>query len=230
MEVEQHYRHELKFSITYSDYLSLRMKLRPIMTSDSNTDENGKYSIHSIYFDNYNDKVLREKLDGTARREKFRIRFYNNNLAFIKLEKKMKINNLYQKFSATITEAECRNILEGDINWMLDHHETLVQELYVKMKYQQICPRVFVSYIREPYTFKAGNVRVTFDSNIRTSLFCRSFLEERSTEIEIADKPGMMLLEVKYDEYFPDIIGNLIQTNNCRREAMSKYGASRRFG
>ena len=30
------------------------------------------------YFDNYRDKALREKIDGVSRREKFRIRYYND--------------------------------------------------------------------------------------------------------------------------------------------------------
>lgn len=47
------------------------------------------------------------------------------------------------------------------------------------MKSQQLRPRVLVSYKREPYVYAAGNVRVTFDSNIRTTLFHRDFLENQ---------------------------------------------------
>ena len=34
------------------------------------------------------------------------------------------------------------------------------------MKTQQLRPRVLVSYVREPYIYDAGNVRVTFGSHI----------------------------------------------------------------
>ena len=37
----------------------------------------GRYTIRSLYFDDYHNKALTEKLDGTDPREKFRIRIYN---------------------------------------------------------------------------------------------------------------------------------------------------------
>lgn len=92
------YRHELKYSISYGDYLILRPRLKQIMKSDPHTDENGLYQIHSICFDNYYDKVLREKIDGVKKREKYRIRWYNDSKEILNLEKKVKINNICMKF------------------------------------------------------------------------------------------------------------------------------------
>ena len=113
---------------------------------------------------------------------------------------------------------------------MMAHPSGLVRELYCKMNSQQLRPRVLVSYIREPYVYAAGNVRVTFDSHIRSTLFHRSFLEERVSDIEVIDNPGDMILEVKYDAFLPDVIRFLLQTETIRQQAYSKYGACRRFG
>lgn len=71
-----------------SDYISLVSKLKHIMKLDNNALEDGKYKIRSLYFDNYLDKAVMEKFSGVSRREKFRIRLYNDNPSFIKLEKK----------------------------------------------------------------------------------------------------------------------------------------------
>ena len=98
------------------------------------------------------------------------------------------------------------------------------------MRSQQLRPRVMVSYVREPYVYPAGNVRVTFDSQVRSTLFHRSFLENQISDICVADEPGDIILEVKFDAFLPDIIQTLLQTEGIRQQAYSKYGACRRFG
>ena len=85
------YRHELKYWISYSDYVEIRNRLRSFMSFDMNSDENGRYLIASIYFDDYLDTALREKIDGVKYREKFRIRYYNNNKSYIVLEKRQRM-------------------------------------------------------------------------------------------------------------------------------------------
>ena len=89
---------------------------------------------------------------------------------------------------------------------------------------------MLVSYRREPYVYAAGNVRVTFDSCIRTSLFRRPLLDGGAQDISAMDAPEELLLEVKYDAFLPDVIASLLQTGTVRQQAFSKYGASRRFG
>lgn len=230
MEQKGTYRHELKYLISFADYLAIRQRIRPLMKLDENASKDGKYLIRSIYFDNADDKALREKKDGVQKREKFRIRYYNDDFSYITLEKKMKHNSLCLKLDAVITEKECRNLLVGDTGWMITHESDIVRELYCKMNSQQLRPRVLVSYIREPYVYEAGNVRVTFDSHIRTSLFHREFLEEKTYDISALDNLGEIILEVKYDEFIPKVIVDLLQTKGIRQQAFSKYGACRRFG
>lgn len=230
MNREKKYRHELKYSIPYADYLAIRSRIRHIMKTDSHASEEGRYRIRSIYFDNTEDKALREKINGVAKREKFRIRYYNDDFSYIILEKKMKINRLCLKYDAKITEEECRKLLSGDIAWMKEHPEDLVKEFYAKIRYQGLRPRVTVSYLREPYIYAPGNVRITFDSEIRSSLFTKEFLEEKVSDVSATDHPKDMILEVKYDEFLPEIIRDLIQSKNINQQAFSKYGISRRFG
>lgn len=230
MPKNETYRHELKYQISTVDCFAIRQRLRPVMKPDEHTGEDGKYTIRSIYFDNSDDKALREKVNGVQKREKFRIRYYNDDFSFLVLEKKIKWNSLCQKIDARLTEQECRALLKGDTGWMMTHPSGLVRELYCKMGSQQLKPRVLVSYIREPYVYAAGNVRVTFDSHIRSTLFHRSFLEERVSDIDVADKPGTIILEIKFDAFLPDVIQDLLQTENIRQQAYSKYEACRRFG
>lgn len=224
------FRHELKYQIGIVDYYAIRQRLRPVMKPDEHAAAHGRYLIRSIYFDNVYDKALREKISGVQKREKFRIRYYNDDFSFLTLEKKMKWNSLCMKMDARLTKEECRSILAGNTGWMISHSSGLVRELYCKMKSQQLRPRILVSYVREPYVYAAGNVRVTFDSNIRSTLFHRGFLEEAVTDIGVADNPGEMILEVKFDAFLPEVIQALLQTPGIRQQAYSKYGACRRFG
>ena len=145
MELTGKYRHELKYSISLADRLALAQRLRPLMQRDPHTDETGRYTIRSVYFDNYKDKALREKLNGVQTREKFRIRYYNDDLSFITLEKKIKHNDLCKKLDAPLTAEEYQRILQAPGPWMLEHPEPLVGELYCKMKLQQLRPRVLSS-------------------------------------------------------------------------------------
>lgn len=130
-----HYRHEWKHEITYLDMLTLRQRLQAVAQSDPHAID-GRYLIRSLYFDNLEDKALREKVDGVNMREKFRIRYYNDDTSLIHLEKKSKKNGLGTKYSARLTAEEAQCIVDGKLDWMMDSERPLVQELYCKMRYQ----------------------------------------------------------------------------------------------
>ena len=230
MKLPGTYRHELKYPIGTADYLALRSRLRPFMERDCHTLGGGVYLVRSIYFDNCEDKALREEVNGVQRLEKFRIRYSDDDLFFITLEKKLKYSDLCCKVDAQLGEDECRALLAGDLGWMPGHPSELVRELYCKMRYQRLRPRLLVSYTREPYVYAPGNVRVTFDSGIRTSLYGREFLPGSINDVGAAESPGDVVLEIKYDAFLPEIISCLLQTEGLRRQAFSKYGACRRFG
>ena len=224
---EIHYRHEWKHELNYLDLLTIRQRLRAVMEPDPHA-VGGKYLIRSLYFDNPDDKALREKVDGVNMREKFRIRYYNGDPSVIHLEKKSKRNGLGTKYSASLTGEEAQAIVDGDLDWMMDSGRPLVQELYCKMRYQMLRPKTIVDYTREPFIYRPGNVRVTFDYNIRTGMSCTDFLNPKCITIPAGDSP--ILLEVKWDEYLPEIIRAAVQTPGRRESAFSKYAQCRIYG
>ena len=226
--MDVHYRHEWKHEITYADLLSIRARLRAVAHPDAHA-IGGKYLIRSLYFDNLNDKALREKIDGVNMREKFRIRYYNGDPSkIIHLEKKSKLNGLGTKYSAPLTMAEAQSIVDGNIGWMLNSPHALVQELYCKMRYQGMAPKTIVDYTREPFIYAPGNVRVTFDYDIRTGLGCTDFLNPNCVTIPAGDAP--IILEVKWDAFLPSIIRDAVQTPGRRVGAFSKYAQCRIYG
>ena len=221
------FRHEWKHEINYSDMIILRQRLKAVMKPDENAVD-GKYFIRSLYFDNISDKALREKIDGVNCREKFRIRYYNNDTSLIHLEKKSKINGLGNKQSANLSAEEAQKIVDGDFDWMINSDRPLVQELYSKMISQGLRPRTIVDYTREPFVFSAGNVRVTLDYDIRTGLYCTDFLNPDCITIPAGNAP--IILEVKWDEFLPSVIRDIVQLESRRTAAFSKYAVCRIYG
>ncbi|MBR5533226.1 MAG: polyphosphate polymerase domain-containing protein [Ruminiclostridium sp.] len=204
----------------------LRARLRAVMTPDPHA-VGGSYHIRSLYFDTPADTALREKLDGVNVREKFRIRCYNKDPSLIHLEKKWKANGLGTKEKVRLTPGQVRSILTGDCRWMGESREPLIRELYAKMTIQGLKPKTIVDYIREPFIFGPGNVRVTLDYGLRTGLRCTEFLDPDCLTIPASDNTA--ILEVKWDQFLPDVIRDVVQLPGRRTAAFSKYAACRMY-
>ncbi|MDR1669687.1 MAG: polyphosphate polymerase domain-containing protein [Oscillospiraceae bacterium] len=217
-------RHELKHVINASDYAQLRARLRAVARPDEHSGTDGGYLIRSLYFDNYADKAIVDKLSGQSRREKFRLRYYNGDASFIRLEKKSKANRLCYKESTAVTAEQCEAILAGGFECLNRPDNPLTMDLYSKMRCQNLRPKNIVDYHREAYVFRAGNVRVTFDSRIRTSNAVSGFLNPSLTTVPAASG---MILEIKYDGFLPDIIRDLLQIGCRNQTEFSKYVVAR---
>lgn len=229
MEPKPKYRHELKYEISYGEYLLLEARLASVMERDRHAGANGTYRISSLYFDNCYDKALLEKINGVDVRDKYRIRYYNDDFSYIVLEKKSKRNSLSFKISCRLTRDECESILAGDIEWMAESERPLLREFYAVQTTQLMRPKTIVSYTRHPLVFKPGNTRVTFDTDIRSSLFAADPFD-LDTPLMQALPSSKVILELKYDEFLPEIIRLLVQGGAPRVQAFSKYAACRQFG
>ncbi|MDQ0231845.1 polyphosphate polymerase domain-containing protein [Metabacillus malikii] len=221
-------RTELKHEISKMDCYLLRNKLKYYMKIDPHAKNDGKYLIRSVYYDNFDNKVLTEKKEGFYQRDKFRVRLYDYNMEFLNLEKKSKRNNLTYKQKCRIKREEYEKMRCGDLAWMEDDSRSLIQDLYRQMNLFQIKPITVVDYEREVFIYDEGNVRVTFDSNIRTSFRNNDLLNPDLAMVET--NPDIVILEVKYDEFLPDTIKYLLQLGDRRKGTYSKYQISRMFG
>lgn len=221
------FRHEWKHEISTADFFALRSRLAAVMLPDNHAAD-GKYEIRSLYFDDLRDTALREKIDGVNRREKFRLRFYNGDPDYIVLEKKSKINGLCRKEQQRVSSEEVEMILNRNFDVWKASPFPLIKELYIKMQTKGLQPKTIVDYTREPFVYAPGNVRVTLDYNIRTGLLSTDFLNPHCVTVPSRDAP--IILEVKWDSYLPSMICDIVQLQNCRSTAFSKYAACRIYG
>lgn len=221
------FRHELKHNINPLDDLMLTPRLRKLFKHDANADSHGTYRVSSFYFDTPYDNALRQKIDGVDYREKFRFRYYGADTSFIRLEKKFKMNGLCGKYSARVTEEQVRRILSGDIDFLLDCEHPLLPELYSKMRGQILVPKTIVTYDREAFLYEPGNVRITLDRNLRSGLGSVDFLNPQLYHATVSE--GLTVLEVKYDEFLPELVSMAVQLPNRWASAYSKYAICRRY-
>jgi len=222
------FRHEIKHYINSADCLLLQRKLRCVMEPDLNGGPDGSYLIRSLYFDTPENKALMEKIDGVDNREKIRIRLYNHDDSLIKLEKKMKVNGLTAKLSVNISKEQCKDILDGNIKWMKDTDNPVLIEIYHKMMHQHLRPRTIVDYTRNAYVYSPGNVRVTIDKSIRTGLMSNDLFSRELPTVETLPK-HLAVLEVKYDEFLPEVIGDILQIGDRQKLSVSKYALCRMY-
>lgn len=181
----------------------------------------------SLYFDTPYDSALRERLDGVNRREKFRLRYYGTDLSFFRLEKKYKINGLCGKRAITLNREQAELLLKGKYRFLLDSQQPLLQEFYSKLQGKLLRPKTVVCYDREAFVYGPGNVRITLDRNLRTTLPCRDFLISQSFPLRMTEEGTV--LEVKYDNFLPDLVSMAVQVKDRRASSCSKYALCRRL-
>ena len=221
------YRNEIKHIINAGDRAAICAAMKTVARLDPHAQSKGYYTIRSLYFDNYQDQALREKIDGVNERAKFRIRYYDGNTNVIHLEKKVKRDGVGYKVSCSLTAEEAQRIVDGDTQWMATDKRALLVELYAKMKYQGMRPKTIVDYERIPFVYRPGNVRVTLDFNIRTGLRCTDFLNPNCVTLPTGPE---IILEVKWDDFLPSVIRHAVQVRGRRSTAFSKYEKCRIYG
>jgi hypothetical protein len=215
-------RHELKYYINYSEYICLRNKLKLTLKHDRFADDNGNYFIRSLYFDDIYNRALFEKNHGVFERKKYRIRAYNLCDSVIKLECKSKYGEYISKESAGITRDEYYGIMRNDFSFLTDKGKGVLQEFYRQVMDSVLRPKVIVDYTREAYTMEAGDVRITFDKNLSASLNSNDIFGESVSTKQLLE-PSIMILEVKFNDFIPQHIRQMLQISAHDRSAISKY-------
>lgn len=220
------YRHEIKYKISNSAAEVLKQKLSLILKKDKNAFyEDGSYIIKSLYFDDRDSSSYYEKLDGVLYRKKYRIRIYNDNDTFIRLEKKMKHNNMTAKEQMLISKDIYSKILEGRLD-EIEGATGLLEEFIAASKNKGLIPSIIVEYHRIAFTYPTCDVRITFDANITSGLYDYDLFNKEGVRYPVIEK-GKQVLEVKYNEALPLHIANILNDIPHSREAVSKFAICR---
>ena len=219
------FRHELKYYISYPEYYKLISRLNVAMEHDlgSGVSEKG-YFIRSLYFDDMYQSSYMQKEAGDYERSKYRIRIYNlsQNTNDIKLEKKTKVDQYISKRSANISKEQFYNILSGDGLFLLNMDKPVARDFYIAMRTRLLQPAVIVDYYRDAYICREGNVRITFDKELRTAVDTIDIFDPDAITVDAMER-NRLVMEVKYDDFLPSKIRTLIQPAASEHMAISKY-------
>lgn len=216
------FRTEWKYICTDFDLDLLGPKLSSILKNDQNAQKK-TYNVHSLYFDDYHNNNAFDNDAGVNYRHKWRIRYYDDNSEFIRLEKKNKQNDLCYKQSCVLTQGEYKKIIAGDIDdvfWNAQYD--LLKKFCIEINNKLLKPKIIIDYERTAFVDSTLNVRITFDRTISGSLDLDSFLDNSFLRYPVQDL-NHHVLEVKFDDILPDYLERILHSNNLQRNTFSKY-------
>ena len=83
-------------------------------------------------------------------------------------------------------------------------------------------PRCLVDYDRTPFVCNDGNTRITLDENLRTRPFDVDLLAPSGSMIPVLE-PDQVILEVKFDDFLPGYLGQILEDIPKVQMSISKY-------
>ena len=222
-------RQEFKYYVTDDKLSLLRQSLREVMEVDANAQESlNTYTITSIYFDTPFEEDFEEKVDGIKSREKFRIRTYNKDFNLIKFESKKRSETVIKKTSAIISQEDTLKICNGDYSPLIQSDDDFLKLSYSKLSSEGYRPIVVVEYDREAYFLPYGNIRITFDKNLRTYNSDTNFLNLTTPSIPVFHE-NLQILEVKHSIPLPSHIRFILSKTIASRNSISKFILAQKY-
>lgn len=215
------YRVEDKYCCTAQDMYQLQHRLDAVLWADSNENTINGYQVISLYFDDLADSCLNAVREGSYSRLKYRIRIYNNSFDRISLEVKEKQGSRIYKKARSITEKEMHQLIQGECISASFSLEDPAFMFNLAIQTKALRPKVIVAYERKAYIYPSGNVRITFDRNIRASSQIAAFGSKKISYDPLREQDAV--LEIKYDEFLPEFILQLLEQNSMQQTACSKY-------
>jgi hypothetical protein len=227
-------RSEYKYPIRMRDLPALRAELEPYLVADRNAvaDDDGVYTVRSLYFDTAGFKYYQDKLDGIAKRRKVRIRVYNDrasdSVAFF--EVKHKDQQWVSKSRAPVHIDNAAAFLDtGDAERFvlpLPKHPKAVEHathFHYYLRSAHLRPVALISYERIAFhgAFDPG-FRLTFDFHLRSGLGLGvgDLYREHGLKSFLRD---VCVVEVKFSRGMPSWIATVLHRYDARRDAVSKY-------
>ena len=186
-------------------------------------DRFGLSTIRNIYFDTPNYLLARNSIARPIFKEKLRFRSYGvpskEDVIFVELKK---------KYDSVVYKRRLAMPLGDAMDWFCANGEgpdtQIGEEIgYIKVRYPDIRPAMFLSYDREAYRSKDDDdLRITIDRNILART------EDLDLSSETGGCPvlpeGYILMEIKTMYGYPDWLTSVLSSNHLYKSRFSKYG------
>ena len=252
------WRHEYKYTISYKAMLESYLRLQGIMQPDSHAYPLSVlptrprltlpgYTVATLYWDGIERKGVGGKMSGYDNRYRYRMRYYpdpdkpESLPQFFRLERKHRAAGASRKSSVRLSCEEAEALIDGTdfhrraavLSALRNERERgeFVSQFVAEQTIERLEPRLFVVYDRIPLIHPVGNVRLTFDLNLRVAPYSRSgsTAEDNSRNLLLPGltrpifEPNQLIMELKYDRVLPQMIALLLRREGMPLEAISKY-------
>lgn len=212
------YRYERKFLITGMSFKRVEkiIRLNPVNFRKLYPER----KINNIYFDNHVLESFHDNVDGIAKREKIRIRWYGNKYGYISkpvLEIKKRNNSVGTKDQYLLKGFN----VDKDLDEATLKHMVLISDIpnIIKKKVLMLSPKLLNSYERKYYISFDKKFRITLDKN----LFYMKFMPYNNNFLDIVVDKNSTVLEIKYDMENDKDISTITNSFNFRLTKNSKY-------
>jgi hypothetical protein len=210
-------RIEAKYHVDSAIAFLIEQELRAVgYRSDEHGDDVHGYVVSSIYLDDPRFGSYTDKLDGLARRIKYRLRFYSEEIGEtgIHLEHKEKDSQITWKRSRSFSYPEVREFVTRWTGPVLEHLDPRAGHAAAV-----IC----VQYQRLAFRSPEGDVRINFDTRLRWRGIDPS---RRSLVSESCFAPlrgDQVILELKVPREVPVSLTDFVHRWDLHWRATSKY-------
>ncbi|NLZ24429.1 polyphosphate polymerase domain-containing protein [Candidatus Dojkabacteria bacterium] len=215
-------RQELKYYIDWKDYLYAKSILSKTMQQDQYQKDEEGYFVRSIYFDDIYNTSLNENLGSEYYRTKYRLRTYSFDQQWAKIEKKSKKGEYLYKKSTTISRSMANKMLNNSFSSsFLKKRNPTMNSLCFNLCKKYYHPVVTIDYIRDAFV-KDNNLRISFDKNLRYNDTKFELYNEDLDTISFLNNK-VVIMEIKYDKFYPAWLPNLLKLNCSPALPISKY-------
>ena len=209
---------QLHYQITQSDHDALRARL------SAGTANSVSSSVHRMFFASYRDRVaaqpVEELLVSAQEEARFSLQYTDGDPSYLLLERRQ----AETRATAMVTEAECRALLSGELDWLQERHDPVLLDFYYGLTERMLLPRVLVSYRREVYTPAGLDLWVALDTDLRASLQHMDFLDPQRLAEATAEQEGKILMEIGYSDVIPDHVLCLLEETAPKRKLLGRKG------
>lgn len=214
-------RKEEKYMVSRFEYSKLLHFFKQSMRQDAHNGIKG-YNVRSLYFDSLFDDDFYEKEDGIEKRKKIRLRLYDLQSSYVKLELKEKEGENQKKTSLKMPKEDAEALISGKYSVLLKYKEPLINQVFYLMNRDCYQAKTIIEYKREAFIADGNEIRITFDSDIRATESCFNLFSENLCLNPVFPE-NYVVMEVKYNQFLFSYVKDILKKCNVPRQSVSKY-------
>ncbi|MCB8989072.1 MAG: polyphosphate polymerase domain-containing protein [Chloroflexota bacterium] len=223
-------RFELKYLISLKQAEQFKSGLRAYLVPDEHGNNNGRYSLTSLYYDSPNLRCYWEKENGIKFRRKLRMRRYETGELLTEetpvfLEIKQRIDRVTQKRRAVLPYGDALRLCNDRQlpDNMDEKDKAVIEEIFVFLWQYNLRPMSIIRYDRQAFMGTEYDIglRVTFDTML--SFQSHSLhMHEQPSDLPLLPA-DLVVMEIKVNERIPYWLTEMIAAHDLPITRISKY-------